>query len=144
MKNKYTYKGYKPYEYIEKMAKDGKYIEAIALLSGYVELFLQSIVVEEATRHAENNDFNYSEIEEMLKDNSFALNSRMAVYLGLIDKRVYDNLQFFRAERNSILHKPFSLSSKTDKHLRSLVKTGLKLFQIISDIQKDLLKSYLS
>lgn len=137
------YKNYIPFQYIEEMIEEGKYIEAIVLVSGYIEVFLEAVIVEVAYRNSKEKGFSSINIESYCDNNNLRMNMNIAVYLGLLDKKLFDKMTFFRNERNQVVHDVFKLSHKTDRHFKSLIKNGLEIFHEISTLHDSLLKSAL-
>jgi len=143
MKNKKPYKNYIPFQYIEEMIEEGKYLEAIVLVSGYIEVFLEAVIVEVAYKNSKEKGFSSINIESYCDNNSLRLNMKIAVYLGLLDKKLFDKLNSFKSERNQVIHNVFKLSHRTDRHLKSLIKNGVEIFREISALHDSLLESAL-
>lgn len=143
MKNKKPYKNYIPFQYIKEMKEEGKYIEAIVLVSGYIEVFLEALIVEVAYKNSKEKGFSSINIESYCDNNSLGINMKIAVYLGLLDKELFDKMNSFKSERNQVIHDVFKLSHKTDRHLKSLIKNGVEIFHEISTLHDSLLKSAL-
>lgn len=144
MKNKKPYKNYIPFQYIEEMIEEGKYLEAIVLVSGYIEVFLEAVIGEVAYKNSKEKGFSSINIESYCDNNSFGINMKIAVYLGLLDKELFDKMNSFKSERNQVIHDVFKLGHKTDRHLKSLIRNGVEIFHEISTLHDSLLKSALN
>ncbi len=140
MKNKKPYKNYIPFQYIEEMKEEGKYIEAIVLVSGYIEVFLEALIVDVAYKNSKEKGFSSKNIESYCDNISLDIKMKIAVCLGLLDKELFDKMNSFKSERNQVIHDVFKLSHKTDKHLKSLIKNGVEIFHEIFTLLKSALK----
>lgn len=141
MKKKRPYKDYIPFQYIEQMIEAGKYIEAIVLVCSYIEVFLEAIIIETASKNSKEKGFSPIDIESYCEKNSLEMNMKIAAYLGLIDKKLFDKMTSFRSERNQVIHKVFKLRVKTDRHLKSVIKNGVDIFYEIFTLHDSMLRS---
>jgi hypothetical protein len=139
-KNK-PYGDYNPIYYIDLMIAEEKYLEALVVISSYVEIFLEEIIVGAAFKQAKKSGFTLKEIKESASNNTFDMNIKTAVYLGLINKKAYTDLKGFKSERNKMIHDVFSLRKKTNAHLKSVIKNGMRIYIEILEIRRLLIPS---
>jgi hypothetical protein len=137
-KNK-PYDDYDMISYIESMVIADKYLEALVIVSSYIEIFLAEVVMAAAYLQAKDTGMSRGKIRDAVNTNTFAANIKMAICLGIINKKLYNDLQSFRIERNSMVHDFMSLRSKTNKHLASVIKKGKKIYIEILVIRRDIL-----
>ena len=120
------------------MLKEKKYIEAIVLVSAYIETLLAVFTAGIASNNSKGKGFSPDFIDDkVIANNSFDMNIKIAVCLGLIDKNLHDKVQYFKSQRNQIIHDVFGLSQKTHKHLKSIIKQGKEILVDIFYIMKE-------
>ena len=134
------YRTFDPFYYIEMMITDEKYLEALVVISSHVEIFLEEIVVAASYLQARKNGFSIKKIQEAVSTNSFDMNIKTAVCLGLIDKQLYDDLKSFKTERNNMIHDVFRLREKTAAHLKSVIKMGREIYIEMLEIRGPLVQ----
>ncbi len=85
---------------------------------------------------AKNTGLSRKELRDAVNTNTFAANIKMAICLGIINKKLYNDLQSFKRERNSMVHDFVSLRRRTNKHLASVINKGRKIYIEILEIRR--------
>ena len=137
--NKRPYKdGFEIIKHLEQVITEKRYIEAIVLISSYIEAFLGLFISIKAKKLSKGKGFDHTKIENSIMHNSFDTNIKIASYLGIIDKTMYNTLNSFKSERNQLVHKMLKLTEKTDEHLKSIFRNGINILSEFHALGKKL------
>ncbi len=134
-----------PYEecnflnFTDAMISDGKYLEALIIVSSYIEIFLGEIVAAASYIQAKKAGWSKKEIIDFVNSNTLAANIKAAICLGMINKKLYNDLQSFKSERNNMVHDFMKLRRKTVKHLESVINRGKNIYIEILKIRQSVL-----